>query len=109
VFSSTTSQLTSFQQAKGKGVCLIDFGRAIDTTVFPEGTMFTGSNETDGFQCTQMLEGKPWKWQVDYFGIAASIFVLMHGQYMKVVKNPVSGLYKPNRSVPRWAVYSGRG
>jgi len=62
--SSTTSQLTSFQQAKGKGVCLIDFGRAIDTTVFPEGTMFTGSNETDGFQCTQMLEGKPWKWQV---------------------------------------------
>lgn len=45
-------------------MCLIDFGRAIDTTVFPEGTMFTGSNETDGFQCTQMLEGKLWKWQV---------------------------------------------
>jgi len=71
-FSSARSQLTSFQQAKGKGVCLIDFGRAIDTTVFPEGTMFTGSNETDGFQCTQMLEGKPWKWQVTQHQLCCS-------------------------------------
>ena len=58
------SQLTDFQQAKGRGLCLIDFGRAIDTQVFPEGTMFSGSSETEGFLCTQMLEGRPWKWQV---------------------------------------------
>ena len=49
---------------RGAGVCLIDFGRAIDVWAFPEHTMFEGSNETDGFQCVQMLENKPWKWQV---------------------------------------------
>ena len=62
-YFSIFSQLTDFQQAKGRGLCLIDFGRAIDTQVFPEGTMFSGSSETEGFLCTQMLEGRPWKWQ----------------------------------------------
>ena len=73
------SQLTDFQQAKGRGLCLIDFGRAIDIQVFPEGTMFSGSSETDGFLCPQMLEGRPWKWQVrpnSKFGHNASHLVI---------------------------------
>lgn len=56
--------LANFQSAKGKGVCLIDFGRAIDTKLFPEDQLFVGSSDTEGFQCGAMLEGKPWKWQV---------------------------------------------
>ena len=61
-YFSIFSQLTDFQQAKGRGLCLIDFGSAIDIQAFPEGTMFSGSSETE-FLCTQMLEGRPWKWQ----------------------------------------------
>ena len=43
---------------------LIDFGRAVDLRVFPGEAMFQGSSDTDGFQCIQMLEGRPWKYEV---------------------------------------------
>ena len=54
----------SIQQARGRGVCLIDFGRAIDVRTFPSTIQFRGSSCTDGFQCREMLNNQPWKWQV---------------------------------------------
>lgn len=44
------------------GGCLqvIDFGRAIDLELLPVGTQFIGSSTTEGMQCPEMLEGKPW-------------------------------------------------
>ena len=60
----TSTQQFNIQSIRGKGVCLIDFGCAIDTQVFPEDTMFVGSSETDAFQCPAMIEERPWKWQV---------------------------------------------
>ena len=54
----------NFVSAAGSGLVLIDFGRAVDLAVFPGDTLFHGSSNTDGFQCTQMLEGKPWKYEV---------------------------------------------
>ena len=62
--SFTGDRQFNIQSVLGKGVWLIDFGRAIDTHVFPEETMFVGSCETETFQCPAMLEGQPWKWQV---------------------------------------------
>ena len=56
----------NFAAARGHGLCLLDFGRAVDLTAFPDETLFQGSCETEGFQCTQMLEGKPWKYEVKY-------------------------------------------
>ena len=56
--------MSSLAAAKGAGLCLIDYGRAVDTRAFHEDTMFIGSCETEDFQCVQMLERKPWKWQV---------------------------------------------
>jgi hypothetical protein len=47
-----------------QGVCLIDWGRSIDTTLFTDGTEFVGDSKTDGFRCTEMLEKKPWTYQV---------------------------------------------
>ena len=47
-----------------QGVCLIDWGRSIDTSLFPEGTEFVGDSKTDGFRCPEMLEKKPWTSQV---------------------------------------------
>ena len=49
---------------KGCGLCLLDFGRAIDIQAFPRGTQFIGSCDTDSFQCIQMLNNEPWTWQV---------------------------------------------
>ncbi|XP_014247902.1 mitotic checkpoint serine/threonine-protein kinase BUB1-like isoform X2 [Cimex lectularius] len=65
---------------------LIDFGRSIDMTLFPEGTQFKHVVTTDGFQCNEMKENKPWTYQTDLYGLAGSLHCLLVGNYMKVVK-----------------------
>ncbi|KAM9798303.1 mitotic checkpoint serine/threonine-protein kinase BUB1 [Neosynchiropus ocellatus] len=67
------------------GLVLIDFGQSIDLQLFPAGTAFTGKCETSGFQCAEMLSGRPWNYQTDLFGIAGTVFCLLFGTYMKVV------------------------
>lgn len=46
------------------GLVLIDLGQSIDMELFPERTAFTARCLTSGFQCTEMLRGKPWTYQV---------------------------------------------
>lgn len=46
------------------GLALIDLGQSIDMTLFPEGTAFTAKCMTSGFQCVEMLSGRPWTYQV---------------------------------------------
>nr|XP_021510311.1 mitotic checkpoint serine/threonine-protein kinase BUB1 [Meriones unguiculatus] len=75
------------------GLALIDLGQSIDMKLFPKGTAFTGKCETSGFQCPEMLSNKPWNYQVDYYGVAASIYCMLFGTYMKV-KNE-GGVWKP--------------
>lgn len=75
------------------GLTLIDLGQSIDMKLFPKGTVFTGKCETSGFQCPEMLSNKPWNYQVDYYGVAASIYCMLFGTYMKV-KNE-GGVWKP--------------
>ncbi|XP_055707176.1 uncharacterized protein LOC129804111 isoform X2 [Phlebotomus papatasi] len=65
---------------------LIDFGQSIDMKLFPENTTFKYVVKTEGFTCTEMLEDKPWTYQTDLFGVAATIHVLLFGKYMNVTK-----------------------
>lgn len=46
------------------GLVLVDLGQSIDMELFPAGTAFTAKCLTSGFQCTEMLSGKPWNYQV---------------------------------------------
>lgn len=46
------------------GLVLIDMGQSIDMDLLPPGSAFTASCLTSGFQCTEMLSGKPWSYQV---------------------------------------------
>ncbi|XP_039176829.1 mitotic checkpoint serine/threonine-protein kinase BUB1 isoform X2 [Crotalus tigris] len=88
------------------GLTIIDFGQSIDMTLFPEGTAFTGKCETSGFQCIEMITGKPWNYQTDYFGIAATVYCMLFGTYMKV-KNE-QGIWKPDstfRRIPNGEVW----
>lgn len=91
----------NFASAHGRGLVLIDFGRAVDLVAFPGDIMFRGSCETEGFQCTQMLEGKPWKYEVDYFGIAATVHVLLTGQYMSIVRDAQTNIYRLQKTLRR--------
>ncbi|XP_013873395.1 mitotic checkpoint serine/threonine-protein kinase BUB1 [Austrofundulus limnaeus] len=88
------------------GLVLIDLGQSIDMTLFPEGTAFTARCLTSGFQCTEMLSGKPWTYQTDYFGIAGTVYCLMFGTYMKVTNE--GGVWRTNghfRRVPHSDVW----
>ncbi|XP_059211852.1 mitotic checkpoint serine/threonine-protein kinase BUB1 [Centropristis striata] len=76
------------------GLVLIDLGQSIDMQLFPEGTAFTARCLTSGFQCTEMLSGKPWSYQTDYFGIAGTVHCLLFGTYMQVTNE--GGVWKTN-------------
>ncbi|XP_023134992.2 mitotic checkpoint serine/threonine-protein kinase BUB1 isoform X1 [Amphiprion ocellaris] len=76
------------------GLVLIDLGQSIDMDLFPEGTAFTSKCLTSGFQCTEMLSGKPWTYQTDYFGIAGTVYCMLFGTYMQVTNE--GGVWKTN-------------
>ncbi|XP_041662017.1 mitotic checkpoint serine/threonine-protein kinase BUB1 isoform X2 [Cheilinus undulatus] len=76
------------------GLALIDLGQSIDMELFPQGTAFTGKCLTSGFQCTEMLSGKPWNYQTDYFGIAGTVYCMLFGTYMQVMND--GGVWKTN-------------
>ncbi|XP_023590141.1 mitotic checkpoint serine/threonine-protein kinase BUB1 [Trichechus manatus latirostris] len=75
------------------GLAMIDLGQSIDMKLFPKGTTFTAKCETSGFQCVEMLSKKQWNYQIDYFGVAATVYCMLFGTYMKV-KNE-GGVWKP--------------
>ncbi|NXE05057.1 BUB1 kinase, partial [Lophotis ruficrista] len=87
--------------ALSHGLTLIDLGQSIDMKLFPEGTAFTAKCETSGFQCVEMLTQKPWNYQTDYFGIAATVYCMLFGTYMQV-KNE-NGVWKPEGAFRRLA------
>ncbi|NXU98173.1 BUB1 kinase, partial [Cettia cetti] len=83
------------------GLTLIDLGQSIDMKLFPEGTAFTARCETSGFQCVEMLINKPWNYQTDYFGIAATVYCMLFGTYMRLKDD--NGVWKPEGTFRRLA------
>ncbi|KAH8281982.1 hypothetical protein KR054_004566 [Drosophila jambulina] len=67
---------------------LIDFGCAIDMSLFPdaERTKFRKVVQTDGFTCIEMQEGRSWSYETDLFCIAATVHVMLFGEYMQPLK-----------------------
>lgn len=66
-----------------KGIKMIDFGRTVDTRLFPAGQRFTGDWDPDARDCLEMREGKPWTYQTDYFGLAGIIYCMLYGKYIE--------------------------
>ena len=56
-----------------QGLSLVDWGRGIDLSLFPDQTEFIGDSRTSGFRCIQMQEQKPWKYQVNAFQDLATL------------------------------------
>lgn len=79
---------------------LIDFGSAIDMTLFPEGTEFRRVIQTDGFTCTEMQEGRTWSYQTDLFCVAGTCHVMLFGEYMQLDKK--NGNWEIKQKLPRY-------
>ena len=79
---------------------MIDFGKALDMQLvtllvikmkvvrfffqIPEHTVFTDQVSTSGLRCVEMRERRPWRHHIDYFGVAATVYCLLIGKYLKV-------------------------
>jgi checkpoint serine/threonine-protein kinase len=66
-----------------KGIKLIDFGRTIDTRMFPRNQTFVAEWATDARDCVEMREGRPWTYQADYFGLAGIVYCMLYGKYIE--------------------------
>lgn len=63
-----------------KGILLIDWGRGIDMEAFRADVGFIADWKTGRGDCVEMREMRPWTWQVDYWGVAAVVHVLLFGK-----------------------------
>uniref|UniRef100_A0A1A9WUV0 Protein kinase domain-containing protein n=1 Tax=Glossina brevipalpis TaxID=37001 RepID=A0A1A9WUV0_9MUSC len=81
---------------------LIDFGCAIDMTLFPGGDTikFRKIIQTDGFTCIEMQEGRSWSYETDLFCIAGTVHVMLFGEYMQLQKR--AGLWDIKQKLPRY-------
>ncbi|KAJ5179838.1 hypothetical protein N7492_003048 [Penicillium capsulatum] len=68
---------------KNKGLALIDFGRAIDMQAFQPGVQFIADWETGTHECNEIREMRPWTHQIDLYGVAGVIHVLLFGKYIE--------------------------
>ena len=66
-----------------KGLKVIDFGRTIDTRLFPPGQQFVADWATDERDCFEVRENKSWTYQTDYFGLAGIIYCMLFGKYIQ--------------------------
>ncbi|WVQ78936.1 hypothetical protein IAT38_001028 [Cryptococcus sp. DSM 104549] len=85
-----------------QGVRLIDFGRAIDLSLFPAGKAqrFIVDWKTDERDCKEMREGRAWSYETDYFGMAGVAYCLLFGRYMKT--EVVDGKVKIDQPMKRY-------
>lgn len=84
-----------------KGLKLIDYGRAINTGVFPPSQEFIAEWETDEYDCLEMRTGKPWTFQPDYHGILGIAHCLLFGSFM-TEKDSLKPAFKRYHQVDLW-------
>ncbi|XP_055343014.1 mitotic checkpoint serine/threonine-protein kinase BUB1 beta-like [Paramacrobiotus metropolitanus] len=78
---------------------LTDFGCGIDTTLFETGTTFSTMRKgktTAGFE---ILQGRPWTYEIDLYGVLDVIHTMLFGEYMKVYEE--GGIWKITKSFKR--------
>ncbi|KAK4484467.1 hypothetical protein RD792_007050 [Penstemon davidsonii] len=90
---------------RDQGLCLVDWGRGIDLSLFPKNTKFMGDSRTSGFRCIEMQENKPWTFQVDFYGLCVIIHLMLHNSYMEIDKKTSSDgsyFYQPKSHYKRY-------
>ncbi|KAH9178210.1 hypothetical protein EDB89DRAFT_1154819 [Lactarius sanguifluus] len=90
-----------------KGIKLIDFGRAIDTRMFPRSQAFVAEWATDARDCVEMREGRPWTYQADYFGLAGIVYCMLYGKYIEAPSVVLVEPPKGGEGVQRYKLATG--
>merc|ERR1719462_662362 len=93
--------VTDLPGLHNRALQMIDFGKALDMQLIPEHTVFTDQVSTSGLRCIEMRERRPWRHHIDYFGVAATVYCLLIGKYLKVKKSKSTGRWEPKEFKPR--------
>lgn len=60
---------------------MVGFSKAIDLLMYPENVGFLGNESIpQKHACPEMRESKPWKFHLDLYGIARTLFALLHSR-----------------------------
>ena len=87
---------------------LVDYGRSIDLEKVaragsdPLQTQFQGSIAAEDMECGSMRKGLPWGVDLDFFGLAASSFILLFGSHLEVTQDRSSGKWRPSKPFRRY-------
>jgi checkpoint serine/threonine-protein kinase len=68
---------------RSKGLDLIDFGRSIDMYAFQPSVQFIADWKVGTHECNEIREARPWTHQIDLYGIAGTIHVLLFGKHIE--------------------------
>jgi checkpoint serine/threonine-protein kinase len=68
---------------RNKGLSLIDFGRGIDMRAFQPSVQFIADWETGEHECNEIREMRPWTHQIDLYGLAGTVHVMLFGKYIE--------------------------
>lgn len=71
-----------------KGLTLIDFGRGIDMQAFRPDVSFIADWKAGSHECPEMREMRTWTYQLDLYGLAGIIHVLLFGKYLEHITIP---------------------
>ncbi|XP_036338653.1 uncharacterized protein LOC118748389 [Rhagoletis pomonella] len=80
---------------------LIDFGVSIDMKLFERGQTFNYVHNENAFKCVEMREGRPWTYQLDLYGLAGVIHVMLFGKFMDIAQR-ANGIWMHKTHVPRY-------
>lgn len=89
-------------QPKELSLQLIDFGVSIDTKLFPPKQTFDYVYNDDAFKCIEMRTKRRWTYQLDLYGVAGVMHVLLFGRYMEVAQRQPGGIWMPKQAIPRY-------
>ncbi|KAG1905494.1 uncharacterized protein F5891DRAFT_1253798 [Suillus fuscotomentosus] len=99
---SSTYQPSGEGGWKCKGVRVIDFGRTLDTSLFPHNQQFVGDWAADARDCFELREHRPWTYQTDYFGLAGIIYCMLFGKYIETSSITPHSPYKVTTPFKRY-------
>jgi checkpoint serine/threonine-protein kinase len=90
--SSEILQTKNYQKSgeagwHSRGIKIIDFGRGIDVKLFPPQVQFTADWKMDQQDCVEMQQEQTWTYQADYHGIAAIIYLMLFGDFIKLAED----------------------
>lgn len=68
-------------------ITLNDFSTSIDLRLIDQKKMIVGTFDSILYPCPEMREGKPWKYNVDYYAGAATIYFLIFQSEMDTSAN----------------------